>query len=138
MSQNNHIILYAGLDVPSPPCNFISTVVPTSWPTTPKVTPNSSNFCALIPKAQIVCEATGGYEQPVVRALHTAAVAVSVVEAGRAAGRGALYMATLCAVKHDRILKAFYQRCETPAKNLGGPDRLHAQTHRPHEPPPQK
>src|SRR5450759_5730150 len=54
----------------------------------------------------------------------------------RAAGRGALYMATLCAVKHDRILKAFYQRCGTPAKNLGGPDRLHAQTHRPHEPPP--
>jgi transposase len=82
MSQNNHIILYAGLDVPSPPCNFISTVVPTSWPTTPKVTPNSSNFCALIPKAQIVCEATGGYERPVVRALHAAA-AVSVIEAGR-------------------------------------------------------
>lgn len=35
------------------------------------------------PTAQIVCEATGGYEQSVVRALHAAAVPVSVVEAGR-------------------------------------------------------
>jgi transposase len=35
------------------------------------------------PTAQIVCEATGGYEQPVVRALHAAGQAVSVVEAGR-------------------------------------------------------
>jgi transposase len=35
------------------------------------------------PTAQIICEATGGYEQPVVRALHAARVPVSVVEAGR-------------------------------------------------------
>ena len=35
------------------------------------------------PAAQIICEATGGYEQPVVRALHAAAIALSVVEAGR-------------------------------------------------------
>jgi transposase len=35
------------------------------------------------PHAQVVCEATGGYEQAVVRALHTAGVPVSIVEAGR-------------------------------------------------------
>ena len=30
--------------------------------------------------------------------------------------RGALYMATMCAVKHDRILKAFYQRLRAAGK----------------------
>jgi transposase len=35
------------------------------------------------PTAQVVGEATGGYEQAVVRALHAALVPVSVVEAGR-------------------------------------------------------
>jgi len=35
------------------------------------------------PNAHIVCEATGGYEQPVVRALQAAAIPVSLIEAGR-------------------------------------------------------
>jgi transposase len=35
------------------------------------------------PTAQVVCEATGGYEHTMVRALHAAKVPVSVVEAGR-------------------------------------------------------
>lgn len=35
------------------------------------------------PHAQVVCEATGGYEQPVVRALHAADIPVSIIEAGR-------------------------------------------------------
>ena len=35
------------------------------------------------PGAHVVCEATGGYEQPVVRVLHAASIPVSVVEAGR-------------------------------------------------------
>jgi transposase len=35
------------------------------------------------PGAQVVCEATGGYEQPVVRALHAAGLPVSIVEAAR-------------------------------------------------------
>ena len=35
------------------------------------------------PTGQIVCEATGGHEQPVVRVLHASTVPVSVVEAGR-------------------------------------------------------
>ena len=35
------------------------------------------------PHAHVVCEATGGYEQAVVRVLQTAGVPVSIVEAGR-------------------------------------------------------
>jgi len=35
------------------------------------------------PTAHVICEATGGYEQAVVRVLHTAAVPVSLIEAGR-------------------------------------------------------
>ena len=34
-------------------------------------------------KAQVICEATGGYEQPVVRALQAAGIPVSILEAGR-------------------------------------------------------
>lgn len=32
---------------------------------------------------QVVCEATGGYEKPVLKALHAAAIPVSLIEAGR-------------------------------------------------------
>jgi len=32
---------------------------------------------------QVVCEGTGGYEQPVLRTLHTAAIPVSVVQPAR-------------------------------------------------------
>jgi transposase len=35
------------------------------------------------PQAQVVCEATGGYEQRVVRALQAASIPVSILEAGR-------------------------------------------------------
>lgn len=35
------------------------------------------------PKAHVICEATGGYEQAVLRVLHTAAVAVSLIEPAR-------------------------------------------------------
>jgi transposase len=35
------------------------------------------------PAAQVVCEATGGYEQPVLEALHAAGIAVSLMEARR-------------------------------------------------------
>lgn len=34
-------------------------------------------------KAQVICEATGGYEQALVQALHAACVPVSIIEAGR-------------------------------------------------------
>src|SRR5438093_843083 len=35
------------------------------------------------PAAHIICEASGGYEQPVMQVLHAAAVPVSLIEAGR-------------------------------------------------------
>jgi transposase len=47
--------------------------------------------------AQVVCEASGGYEQAVVRALHAAAVPVSVVRC-------------------DPILKAFYMKLRAAGK----------------------
>src|SRR5882672_11218454 len=47
---------------------------------TPKVMPNC---LSAYPTAHVICEATGGYEQPVVRVLHAAQVLVSIVEAGR-------------------------------------------------------
>jgi len=50
---------------------------------TPKATPNFSNDVRGQPAAHVVCEATGGYEQAVVRALQSAGVPVSIVEAGR-------------------------------------------------------
>jgi transposase len=35
------------------------------------------------PSAHVICEATGGYEQPVVRALRATDIPVTIVEAGR-------------------------------------------------------
>lgn len=48
------------------------------------MTPQGMPACAsCCPQAQVICEATGGYEQPLVRALHAAHLPVSIVEAGR-------------------------------------------------------
>jgi len=40
-------------------------------------------FLRAHPSVQVVCEATGGYEKPALNALHTAAIPVSLLEAGR-------------------------------------------------------
>ncbi|MEN9575178.1 MAG: hypothetical protein RL514_3033 [Verrucomicrobiota bacterium] len=50
---------------------------------TPPATRKLRKLLRAHPAAQLVCEATGGYEQPAVRACHAASVPVSVVEAGR-------------------------------------------------------
>ena len=84
MSQNNHPILHVGLDIAK------SILQPRIWPTNPKTLTNDSKGHARLlkclgthPGAHVVCEATGGYEQPVVRRLHAASIPVSIVEAGR-------------------------------------------------------
>jgi len=41
------------------------------------------SFLRSQPAVQVICEATGGYEQPMVRVLHAAQIPVSIVEAGR-------------------------------------------------------
>jgi transposase len=83
MSQNNTHILYVGLDVAKlslqlhlAGCFHL-------------LANDAKGHAQLLkrlrghPNAHVVCEATGGYEQAVVRALQAAGVPVSIVEAGR-------------------------------------------------------
>ena len=83
MSQNNTSILYVGLDVAKASLQLDLAGQPHP------LTNDASGHARLLkllrdhPTAHVVCEATGGYEQPVVRVLHAAQVPLSVVEAGR-------------------------------------------------------
>ena len=83
MSQNNTSILYVGLDVAKASLQLDLAGQPHP------LTNDASGHARLLkllrdhPTAHVVCEATGGYEQPVVRVLHAAQTPVSVVEAGR-------------------------------------------------------
>jgi transposase len=83
MSPNNPAILYVGLDVAK------LTLELHLGPKTHALTNDPKGHAQLCkrlraqPGAHVVCEATGGYEQPVVRALHAAGLPVSVVEAAR-------------------------------------------------------
>jgi transposase len=83
MSQNNTSILYAGLDVAKASLELHLAGKSHA------LTNDAPGHAALLkllrphPDAQVICEATGGYERAAVRALHQAARPVSVVEAGR-------------------------------------------------------
>ena len=83
MSQNNTSILYAGLDVAKASLELHLAGKSHA------LTNDAPGHAALLkllrphPGVQVICEATGGYERAVVRALHQAALPVSVVEAGR-------------------------------------------------------
>jgi transposase len=83
MSQNNMNILYAGLDVAKSSLQLHLDGRFHLLANDPKGHAQLLKLLRPFPQAQIVCEATGGYEQPVVRVLHAAAVPVAVVEAGR-------------------------------------------------------
>jgi transposase len=83
MSQNNSPILYVGLDVAKASLQLDLAGQSHSLANDAKGQARLLKLLRDHPTAQLVCEATGGYEQPVVRALHAAAVPVSVVEAGR-------------------------------------------------------
>jgi len=83
MSQNLPSILYLGLDV-------AKLTLQLDLAGQPHVLANDAKGHARLlkllrghPTAHLVCEATGGYEQPVVRVLHAAQIPVSIVEAGR-------------------------------------------------------
>ena len=83
MSQNNTSILYVGLDV-------AKASLPLDLAGQPHPLANDAQGHAQLlqllrahPGAHVVCEATGGYEQPAVRVLHAVPIPVSVVEAGR-------------------------------------------------------
>ena len=83
MSQNNPNILYVGLDVAK-----LSLQLHLAG-RFHLLTNDAKGHLQLLkrlrdqPNAHVICEATGGYEQAVVRTLQTAGVPVSIVEAGR-------------------------------------------------------
>ena len=83
MSQNNLPILHCGLDVAK-----LSLELHLAGKSIP-LTNDSAGHTRLLkllrshPRAHVVCEATGGYEQSVVRVLQAADIPVSILEAGR-------------------------------------------------------
>lgn len=82
MSQNKNT-LYVGLDVAKSTLELHLAGRTHSLTNDPK---GHAQLCRRLrahPHRHVVCEATGGYEQPVVRALHAAGLPVSVVEAAR-------------------------------------------------------
>jgi transposase len=83
MSPNNPSILHVGLDVAK--LTLELHLAGHSHSLTNDET-GHAQLCQLLqphPRAHVVCEATGGYEQPAVRALHAAQIPVSIVEPGR-------------------------------------------------------
>ena len=83
MSQNNPSILYVGLDIAK--LSLVMDLAGKSH-TLDNHTKGHAQLLKQLrphPQTRVICEATGGYEQPVVRCLQAAGVPVSVVEAGR-------------------------------------------------------
>lgn len=83
MSQNNTPILYVGLDVAKSSLQLDLAGQSQTLANDAKGHAHILKLLRAHPHAHLVCEATGGYEQPVVRVCHAAQVPVSVVEAGR-------------------------------------------------------
>ena len=83
MSQNNPPILYVGLDVAKSSLQLDLAEKSYSLINDAKGHAQLLKLLRPHPQAHLICEATGGYEQPVVRLLHTAAIPVTVVEPGR-------------------------------------------------------
>jgi transposase len=83
MSQNNPAILYIGLDIAK--LSLVMDLAGKSHALDNHAKGHAQLLKLLrpYPQAHVICEATGGYEQPVVRCLQTAGVSISVVEAGR-------------------------------------------------------
>jgi transposase len=83
MSQNNTPILYVGLDVAKLSLQLHLAGRFHTLANDAKGHAQLLKHLRAYPNAQVVCEATGGYEQPIVRVLQAAGVAVSILEAGR-------------------------------------------------------
>jgi transposase len=83
MSQNNHPIIHAGLDVAK------ESLVLDFQGRTHTLVNDAKGHAALVrllgavPHVHVVLEATGGYEQPAARALHAAGIVLSIVEPSR-------------------------------------------------------
>jgi transposase len=83
MSQNNLPILYAGLDIAKLSLELHLAGKSHSLTNDQKGHSRLIKLLKTYAHAQIVCEATGGYEQALVRSLHAVNIPVSIVEAGR-------------------------------------------------------
>lgn len=83
MSQNNHAILHVGLDVAK---LSLQLHLAGRFHTLANDAKGHAKLLKLLRSqsgAHLICEATGGYEQAVVRALQAADIPVSIIEAGR-------------------------------------------------------
>ena len=83
MSQNNSLVLHAGLDIAK---SSLQLELAGHLHSIPNDSKGHARLLKLLrdhPAAHVVCEATGGYEKQVVRALQAASVPVSVIEPGR-------------------------------------------------------
>jgi transposase len=83
MSQNNSHILHIGLDVAKLSLQLHLAGRFHSLTNDAKGHVQLLKLLRSHPAAHLVCEASGGYEQSVVRVLHAAQIPVSIVEAGR-------------------------------------------------------
>jgi transposase len=83
MSQNNSSILYVGLDVAKLSLELHLAGVIHTLVNDPKGHAQLLTLLRDHPGAHVICEATGGYEQLVVRALQSADILVSIIEAAR-------------------------------------------------------
>jgi transposase len=83
MSQNNMNILYVGLDVAK--LSLELHLAGRFYPLTNDAKGHAQLLKRLRthPNTQVICEATGGYEQRIVRTLQAAGIPVSILEAGR-------------------------------------------------------
>jgi transposase len=84
MSQNNTPILYVGLDVAKLTLQVDLAGKPHSLTNDAKGHARLVKLLRPYPTAQVICEATGGYEQPVVRYLQAVGLLVTILEASRA------------------------------------------------------
>ncbi len=82
MSQNTLTTIYAGLDISKLNLQLHLAGHFYDLPNTPAGYRRLLKVLAAQPGVQVVCEATGGYERPVVAVLHQAAMPVSVLNPG--------------------------------------------------------
>ena len=83
MSQTNPAIIYAGLDIAKDSLQLDLAGQSHRLSHDPKGLARLLKLLRGFPAVHVICEATGGYERPSLRALHAAAIPVSLVEAGR-------------------------------------------------------
>lgn len=83
MSQNNPVILHVGLDVAKLSLELHLADQLHSLANDARGHAQLRKLLEAHPGAHVICEATGGYEQPAVRALQAANIPVSIIEAAR-------------------------------------------------------